>query len=580
MSEVKTISKPESLKEKRIETIADLFEYGAKNWSGNTAFRKKHPWGYQSITYEEFNRLVSFLGAGLIQEGLNTGDRVILIAGNSPEWPVVYGAVISAGGVVVPLDPSMNENEIRHLLMHSESRFLVTEPDIYDSRISQMHLKETGIILIEEGKTDSGTLQLGEIMAKGKTSINGGESAFFKRKARVSGDDTAAICYTSGATGSPKGVVLLHRNILSNIDSIINTIPLVEDDNFLCMLPLYHTFSTTCAFLTPLAVGASVVFCRSLRPDKIIEDIRNEDISVLIGVPLIFEHMLERIGESSGKEDLKEKGVLSRLFGKIKSAVSRLIGKDKISRAAPRAFGSIRICISGAAPLRPDVEEALIGSGLNLLQGYGLTEAAPVVSVNPPDKVRPGTVGPALAGVEVTIHSPDGEGNGEIVVNGPNVMKEYFKNPEETSRVLRSGLLYTGDLGRIDEDGYITIKGRKKSVIVTAGGKNIFPSELETMLNRSRYILESAITPIEDRRGNPRAGAIIVPDYDALDYSKDIEKPISDTGIREIMAGIVEEANRELPDYGKIADFRITDGELPRTTTNKLKRHMVSWIRE
>ncbi|MFO7914066.1 MAG: AMP-binding protein [Candidatus Krumholzibacteriales bacterium] len=583
MSEVKTISKPESMKKQGIDTIPDLFEFGAKNWSRNTAFRKKHPWGYQSINYEEFNRLVSFLGAGLMEEGLDSGDKVILIANNSPEWPVVYGAVTSAHAVIVPLDPSLNENEIRHLLMHSESRFLVTDPDIYENRIRQMHIKDTRVILIEEGSKGSregGTLQLGEVMARGKNSINGGDSAYFKRRNSISGEDTAVICYTSGATGSPKGVVLLHRNILANVESIRNTIPIMENDNFLCMLPLYHTFSTTCAFLTPLACGASVVFCRSIKPNIIMEDIRNEEISVLIAVPLIFEHMLEQIMKSAGREQTGNRGLLSRLFGGIKSAVNRILGRKKVRGEAHRVFSNIRICISGAAPLRPDIEIALINSGLNLLQGYGLTEASPVVSVNPPDRVKPGTVGPPLAGVEVSIDSPDEEGNGEIVVDGPNVMKGYFNNPEETSRVLRNGRLYTGDLGSIDEEGYLTVKGRKKSVILTAGGKNIYPPELETRLEKSEYILECAVIPIEDRRGNTRIGAIIVPDYNALDSSGAIEKPLTEERIRDIIKGLVEEVNSELTDYKRISDFQITDGKLPRTTTNKLKRHLISWIRE
>ncbi|MBD3179700.1 MAG: AMP-binding protein [Candidatus Latescibacteria bacterium] len=580
MSEVKTISKPESLIKQGVKTIPDLFEFGSKQWSRHTAFRKKHPWGYQSITYEEFNRLISFLGAGLIRRGLSTGDKVILIASNSPEWPLVYGAVTSAGGVVVPLDPSLAENDIRHLLMHSGSRFLVTDPEIYLNRIRQMHLKQTRVILIEEGNTDSEVDQLGEIMAEGKESINDGESAYFKRRTAVSGDDEAAICYTSGATGSPKGVVLLHRNIISNIESIRNTIPIIDNDNFLCMLPLYHTFSTTCAFLTPLACGASVVFCRSLKPNSIIEDILNEEISVLIAVPLIFEHMLEKIGKKGKKESDQDKGTLSRLFIKIRSTFNRLLGRKKAGQSAGKVFSSIRVCISGAAPLRPDIENALLASGLSLLQGYGLTEASPVVSVNPPDRVKPGTVGPPLSGVEVTIDSPDENGIGEVVVEGPNVMKGYFNNPEETSRVLKNGRLYTGDLGKLDNDGYLTIKGRKKSVIVTAGGKNIYPAELESRLEKSEYVLECAVIPAQDRRGNSRPAAIIVPDYDALDYSVDIEKPLTDGKVRDIIAEQVGKVNAQLPDYKRISEFQITDGQLPRTTTNKLKRHMISWIRE
>ncbi len=577
------VSKPETLKSQGIETLPALFEFGSKKWGEKVALKKHHSWGYQSITYGELTRLLSFVGMGLIREELSNGDRVALIADNSPEWAVLYGAVVSSGGIIVPLDTSLNENEIRHLLMHSGAKFLVTTPKIYEDSLEGMQKEDIKIILIEEKEKESGetSLNLGKIMARGKEAINNGESDFFQRKAEVKGGDTAAICYTSGVTGTPKGSVLLHRNIIANLESIRLRIPITFKDNFLCILPMYHTFATTCTMLTPFANGSTVVFGRSLKPNLILEDIKKEQISILVGVPLLFEHLMEFIKVRAGGRK-EAKGIFARFIGQVKSAFSRVIGGGgEKSRPSPlKGLETLKFCISGAAALRPDVEKTLVEAGVPLLQGYGLTECSPVVSVNPPGKSKFGTVGTALTNVEVMTEDSNEEGVGEIVVAGPNVMKEYFRNPEATGRILRNEKLYTGDLGKIDEEGYITVLGRVKSVIVTAGGKNVYPEEIELIIDRSPYVLESAVVEVKDRRGNIRPGAIIVPDYDEFDLAANIEKPLTEEKIKEVLSARIEEICSELPEYKKIYDFQLRGEELPRTATNKLKRHMITWIEE
>ncbi|MDZ7859272.1 MAG: AMP-binding protein [Candidatus Krumholzibacteriota bacterium] len=581
MKKLQEEQKIQSLKDQGIKTLSDLFEDSAKRWVGRNALRKRHEWGYQEISYKEFNRLISFLGTGFILEGLEKNDKVILIGENSPEWALVYASVTSSNSIIVPLDPMLKENEIRHLLMHSEAKFLVTSLKIYKAHIENMHIEGVKVILI--GEDDSGELpiSLGKIMANGKKSINDGESSFFQRKSEISADDTAAICYTSGTTGKPKGAVLLHRNIISDLDSIRKRALLLSDDNFLCILPLYHTFATTCVFLTAFTSGSTVVFSRSLKPNIILQDVKEEDISVIVAVPLLLEHLMEFL-QPEERKDTSESGFFSRFLGKIKSGFSRLLGKTETPRGAADMSGlkDLKLCISGAAPLRPDIEKDLISAGIPLVQGYGLTEASPVVSFNPPENPVFGTVGTALDGIDVEINNPNEEGVGEIVVTGENVMKEYYKNPDATNNVLKNGRLFTGDLGRMDPDGYITIMGRQKSVIITPGGKNIYPDELELLLNRDKFILESAIVKNEDKRGNVRIAAIIVPDYDTFGSSGDVEKPLTEEGIKSVISNQINKISDNLPDYKRISDFQIRDEELPRTTTNKLKRHMISWVRE
>jgi long-chain acyl-CoA synthetase len=566
------------------ETLPALFDHAVERFQSRVAMKSHHPWGYQSITYREMGRLVSYLGTGLIARGLGHQDRVVLLADNSPEWALLYAAVTSVGGIIVPLETSMKENEIRHLLLHSGASMLVASPSIFGDRIEGMHLKDVQVFIIGE-ETDLGGTSLGEVMAEGKQRINDGDGAFFSRKSSVSPDDIAAICYTSGTTGQPKGVVLLHRNLVSNVKGCIKRFNVMETDSFLCLLPLYHTLASTTTFLVPVAAGCSITFARSLKSRDIREDIEREGITIFVGVPLLFEHIAAAVREqleSSPKGGRILLGLLLRILSGLMALLRRIfrrkVGSGLYRRElSKKGLGSIRFCVSGAAALRRDVEQVLTDIGLPILQGYGLTEASPVVTANPLERPKSGTVGPPLDDVEVRIDSPDGEGIGEVTVRGGNVMREYWKNPEATANALRNGWLHTGDLGMIDGNGYLTIVGRKKHIIVTAGGKNIHPESIEARLNRSPFILESMVLPVPDRKGNDRVAAIVVPDYDTLGG---LREELTEEGIRQTISDEIKKICTELPEYKRIVEFQIRDEELPKTPTRKVKRHLVTWIKE
>ena len=579
MSIQKDVISPGVFNELGLETLPDLYDYAISMFGPSILLKKHHPWGYQSITYQEFGKLISFIGAGLVEAGLDKGDRVILIAENSPEWTLVYSAVTSCSGVIVPLEPRMRENEIRHLMIHSEAKFIIASRKVFVESIEQMNLDGIKTIVMGEEDVPPGTLTLGLVMATGKDKIGSGDAAFFKRKSEISAEDIAAICYTSGTTGTPKGAVLLQSNLISNLESLHSRVYISSDDVFLSVLPLHHTFASMVNFLVPVFRGSTVAFARSIKPRIILEDIQREEVTLVIGVPLLFEHIALLFAGAAGTA-----GGKNGLFAKIKGWFGKLFGGGRKSASAASgpaaALSKIRLCVSGAASLRSDVEAALTGAGLKIIQGYGLTEASPVVSLNPLEDPRPGTVGPALPNVIVDIDHPDGEGVGEIVVRGGNVMKEYFKNPEATSAVLRDGALYTGDLGRLDADGFLTIVGRQKSVIVTAGGKNVYPDEIESLLGSSRLIRECIVLPVEDRKGNPRPGAVIVPDYDAIVSVHGGTGQVSEEAIRELISDEIKRISADLADYKHIHEFRIRDTELPKTPTRKLKRHLVKWTEE
>ncbi|UCF06446.1 MAG: AMP-binding protein [bacterium] len=575
---------PEVVSQLSVQTLPALLDFAAKSFAAHVAMKSQYPWGFQSITFSEFDSLYASLGTGLTARGLGRGERVALIAENSPEWAMVYAAVTSCGATIVPLDTQIKENEIRHLLMHSEARYLVTSQRILRERIESMHLEEIDIIVIGEDESKEDTTTLAEIVSLGKEKINSGEQEFFRRRASITPEDTAAVCYTSGTTGTPKGAVLLHRNIVSNVEACKLRIPFRQGDVFLNLLPLHHTFSTTCNLLAPLYGGCTIVYGRSMKSRDIREDIQREEVTILVGVPLLFEHMVAAMRRRL-QDAPKAKRLLARFLKGLAAGLSRLLRRN-VSRAifkkqlTASGLGSLKLLISGAAALRPDVEEVLFALGLPILQGYGMTEASPVIAVNPLEKTRHGTVGTAIPGVEVRIDSPDESGIGEIIVRGPNVMKEYFKNSEATADVLRDGWLYTGDLGHMDSEGYITIHGRKKSVIVTAGGKNVFPDELEILLNESPFILESVVLPIQDSYGNPRIAAVIVPDYDVLGTSPELKERLTEENIRAVLTAEIEKVNAEVSNFKRIVEFQFRDEELPKTTTRKVKRHLVTWITE
>jgi long-chain acyl-CoA synthetase len=371
---------------------------------------------------------------------------------------------------------------------------------------------------------------------------------------------------------------------MSNVHALRRRIEYSTDDVFLSLLPLHHTFSSTCNFNAPISAGSTIIFGRSFKPRDIREDIETERVTILVGVPLLFEHFMATM-QKRIEDAPRRKRILFRVLSGISAGIGRLTGKNVAGavfkkQLAAGGLGSIRFCISGAAPLRPDVEDSFYQIGIPIVQGYGMTEASPVISVNPIGKPKRRTVGPPLDGVTVEIAQPSDEGIGEIVVSGMNVMREYFKNHAATRDVLRDGKLFTGDLGKMDAKGYITIVGRKKSVIVTAGGKNVYPDEIETLLGRSPYILECIVMGVDDRKGNTRIGAIVVPDYDALGASPDLRESLTEEKIREIIGGEIDGVCSELADYKRIVEFQVRGQEFPKTTTRKIKRHLVKWIEE
>ncbi|MCD6399369.1 AMP-binding protein, partial [candidate division WOR-3 bacterium] len=391
----------------------------------------------------------------------------------------------------------------------------------------------------------------------------------------VSPDDIASIIFTSGTTGISKGVVLSHYNFLSDAILAEELLNLQEEDIFLSVLPIHHTFEFTADFLDPIVRGNTIVYARSLKSKELLEDLKDSKATMLLGVPLLFEKLYT--------------GIMKKL--KMESALKRFLinyGMKKGKRDAHRnnnvpvrnfvtnmllekaGLSSLRVMIAGGAALRPDVEEGIRAMGIGIVQGYGLSEASPIVTINPPDRPKVGSIGLPIPGIEVKIFEPDREGIGEIIVRGPIVMKGYYRNIEETRKTIVDGWLHTGDMGYKDNDGYFYITGRKKSLIVTPGGKNVFPEEIEYKLVSQDLISEALVYGVynEEKQGE-EIKAVIYPEYENIDC------PEENTECYENMIKeVVREINDGSPNYKRITHVEIRRDEFIKTTTRKIKRYM------
>jgi len=529
---------------------------------------------YVDYTYEDLWEWVTGVASGLKASGFGYREKAAILGPNSPEWAISYLAILTAGGICVPIDSLLKRYEFKHILKETKVKwiFLANKylDDILEINEELKTLKH--IILFEsQGKTSKKVTTLEEMFLKGK-----------KKKFKpvfVNPKEVAALIYTSGTTGKAKGVMLTHFNIVSDAAACYKSLPIYETDRFLSVLPMHHTFECTAGFILPLYSGAHITFARSLKSRDILQDLKNAKTTVMLGVPLLFEKLYERMIKAIENAPFVKKTLIKSFLGVVgiseKFGLQEKMAKKLFKSLREKAgLGHLRFFVSGGAPLPPYLPKEFRKFGINLIQGYGLTEASPVLTVNHPDYPIDESVGLALPEVEVKVLNPDKDGVGELCFKGPMVMKGYYENPEATkASFTEDGFLKTGDLGYIDEKGYIYVCGRAKNVIVTPAGKNVYPEEVEFELNKSPYILESLVFgyPV---RGGEEVWAVIVPDYEAIDA--DFEgKHLTEKDIEELIAKEVKACMSKLAMFKRVKRFIIRDEELPKTTTRKIKRHLV-----
>lgn len=554
---------------RHIKDLKELIESSSKLFSEKNAFlRKMKPGGtYSPIKYREFKIHIDALGTILLNLGLKN-KKVAVIGENRYEWIVTYFSVVNGVGVIVPLDKELPENEIRHLLIRSEASALIYSEklgSIVESATEGLsHLEY--LISMDLEVDASKSLSFNKLIEKGEKLINEGNRDFLD--VEINPDIMSMLLFTSGTTGLAKGVMLSHKNICANIMAMSQFVNTTGSDTLLSVLPLHHTYECTCGIMTPLYKGSTIAFCEGLK--HIVKNMNEAQATIMLGVPLIFESMYTRVWRKAEKE-----GKANKLRNGIKiNKALRKVGLDKskkLFRSIHEALGGhVRMFISGAAAIDPQIVECFNDMGIVTFQGYGLTECSPIVTVNKDRYIKYASTGLSMPGIEIQIHEPDEEGIGEVICKSDSVMLGYYQDEEESQKVLKDSWFYTGDYGYLDEEGFLYITGRKKNVIVTKNGKNIFPEEVEFYLNKSDYIKECLVFGKEDMEsGDTFVYAEIVPD---LEYLNEMGKTYSEEALYKTIQEIIHDINSKMPLYKRIRRFNLRTEEFEKTTTKKIKR--------
>ncbi len=529
--------------------IARIQETASRS-PGKTAVQIKEGENYRKLSYAELIGTIAAAAAGLAKQGIAAGDRVAVLSENRPEWICAYLAVTSLGAAVVPLDAQLTEKEVAVLLAAAE-------------------IKAVCVSTGTRGKLPQG-------LSAAVISFDPGDGILFADLVRDhrgavlppprESEDLAAILFTSGTTGDPKGVMLSHGNLASNCASCIELGLVNREDNLLLILPLHHTYPAMACMLLPLSIGATVTMLNSLKGPDILACMQEAGVSIMLGVPQLYAALRRAIFEKIEKSP-PAKRIIAKLLlglsGLLRRRFGVLIGK-RLFGAVHERFGPLfRLMASGGARLDPDVYTDLSNLGFMVIEGYGLTETSPVATFNPLGRQKAGSIGIPVPDVEVRIADPDPTGMGEIAIRGLNVMLGYYRKPEATAEVIRDGWFYTGDLGYRDRDGYFFITGRSKEMIVLSTGKKIFPDELEKFYKQLPSIKE--ICMVETDRG---IEAAVVPDFDHL-------RRLNIANARETIAFEIEDLQREQPAYKRVMGIKTFTDPLPVTRLGKLKRTKV-----
>lgn len=537
--------------------------------------------GGDPITYAQFHDLVRDLSTLLRGKGVGPGTKVALIGENMPNWAISYFAVTTIGAIAVPILQEFHESAVHHILRHSEARVVIAsnrfmhkvEGDNFPNLKTTLVMDDLSVLDGDAPKTsfdeavESASEKLGEFRDKAKKFMDRRKGEEAAPVPDVTSDTVAVILYTSGTTGHSKGVVLTHGNLVSNVISGVATIPINENDRFLSVLPMAHTYESTVGLLVPVHSGSSVYYLQKPpTPRTLLPAMQSVKPTVINIVPLI----IEKIYKKRIKPKLNPGGLVGGLLklGAARRKVSQVAGKKLIE-----AFGGeLRcMCIGGAA-LAPDVEKFLSEAKVPYAIGYGMTETSPLLAGTMPGKQKLRAIGPALPDIQLKIDNPDPEtGEGEVLAKGPNVMREYYKAPNDTRETFtEDGWLRTGDLGVIGSDGYLAIKGRLKNVIIGPSGENIYPEEVESIINSCDYVMESMVYESEGQ-----VSARIHLNYDALDEELGVNDMV-ESELREKVQGILEsvrqEVNSKVSTFARLARVKEQVEPFEKTPTQKIKR--------
>ena len=553
-----------------IDTIQDMVIQSSLRYEHKIALEDLNATPIHEVSYHTLLKHVLKFGVALRKLGIKERSHIAVISENRVQWGITYLTAMCFNYVVVPIDKNLGVNEVLNVIHESDAVAIVFsetfESLIRERRSSLKKLKR--FISMDLQSETKGIYSMTEL-------IKNSPGCDIKALPRIDPNVMAVIIFTSGTLGRAKGVMLSQGNLAANLMSMVSMFLIVPQDRFLSVLPIHHTYECTCGLLCPLYSGASVSYARSLK--TVVDDLQQVKATMLLGVPLLYDKMFKRIYKAIKENPVKsvivppmiKAGTLLHTFG------WKSFRKTVFSEIHHKFGGSIRCFIAGGAAPDPLVAKGLREFGFNFVQGYGLTETSPILTLNRLTNFKDDAAGLPLPRIELRINRPDADGVGEVWAKGPSVMLGYYKNEEATRATFEEGWFKTGDLGRFDTDGFLHICGRKKNVIISKSGKNVFPEEIEDILNRSPYILESLVYGEKDEKHSEIIAATVVVDAEAfIEVSESRGIPITHELLKNVIGQEVQKANKELPPYKQIKKYGIRDQEFQKTTTQKIKRHL------
>lgn len=610
-------------------TLDQVLWQSCQQHAQRVAMREKLGDTWEAVTYGQMAQKARRIAAGILHHGIEPGSHIALLAPPGSSWVTTYFGILAAGCVVVPVDKDLKKAELAHVIRDSEAclifctesyletvlearhevdclqsvvliqsqmrprqqeeaaaaleklvgqwQQLVQEFQLPEERIRDLEDRANSVLqlLTSQEQTpahNKKSKHLFSLRRKLYQKISSGEPVHYLEAFSVDQElpptqrrpaDAAMLLYTSGTTGRAKGAVLSHANITSNIAEIVTLFGLDEHTHTLSFLPINHVFEQVPGILLPLAIGGSISFAQSIK--KLGENLAEIQPTFFLGVPAVYRMFYDRLRKQLTRSPLTR-------------SLAALPGAKFFLAAKVRArLGAKTIFVSGGAALDKEVARGLRQWGINLYQGYGITETSPVIAVERLDAQQEGTVGLPLPSVEVAIHHPNKDGVGEIWVKGPNVMQGYYRSPEASAEVLTDGWYHTGDMGYVDPRGFLTICGRVKNLIVTPNGKNVYPEEVEQEILKSVYIQEVMVYGHKLSASSEEVHASIYPDHEALDqYALDHgQRHLSQSQIESLLREEVQQCGRQLADYKRVKKFTVREDEFPKTTTRKIKRFAV-----
>ena len=556
---------------REITDLRDMIRSSAELFSEEPAFLVKEvPAGeYVPITYRTLRSDIDCLGTYFAKAGLK-GKKIAIIGENSYQWVVAYLAAVNGMSIAVPLDKELPSHEIHNLMVRAEVDAILFSAKAEDKTLDalegidgvDLRIRMNGVSIDPDVKNWE------TVMEEGRNALLDGCRQYLD--VEIDPDAMCALLFTSGTTGNSKGVMLSHRNISANVYNMSKYVKIRRPGVGLSVLPMHHTYELTCHVFTGLYQGMAIAICQGLR--YVQQNLKESKATVMVGVPAVFEMMhkivwkqAESTGSAGKMTFMMNLARKTRMFNNIKRM-------RKVFEPIHSAIGNhMELFIAGGAAINPQVIRDYEALGIPMIQGYGMTENAPIIAVNRDYYSKAESVGPPMPGTEVRIFQPDEEGVGEIICKGPSVMLGYYKDPEATAEVLKDGWLYTGDFGRFDEEGFLYICGRKKNVIVTKNGKNIFPEEIEYLLLEQPYIEEVIVYGVlEKKSGDTVVTAEVYPNFDAI--HEKFGKELSQEKIHDIIKENVEAVNDKMTNYKRVKRIKLREIEFEKTTTRKIKR--------